>query len=381
MTTKAQRKQAQAAVDSFHHHYASSANWGRDRWNERLYAALLRPTRYAALINQYAPSEAAMDAFAQAGIPVDSLKPIEVAASASSVIGYERRDVPDADRTNECPLLPAPSVVSVQGSPRLTHWNLDAASVQAACLLQVEPGDRVLDLCAAPGGKSVTLAQQIWPHLHHGAASARVGSRMGSLHSNEVDGTRNRRLAFNLRAYLPPELFDAHHVQVLRVDGSQPNAVSQLPHGAGGYDKVLVDAPCSSERHLIHAQARAERAGQVAEEMARWRPGSSKTLAKTQAALVMTALRAVRVGGRVVYATCSLETAENDGVVDQVLAALEKEGHKRGGLAARVLAPEPGSTLDGSSEATRHGRITLPDHPSGGGWGPLFSVLLLKTAG
>jgi len=172
---------------------------------------------------------------------------------------------------------------------------------------------------------------------------------------------------------------------MLGLDGADSKAVSSLPNGAGGYDKVLLDAPCSSERHIIHAHVKAEASGRIAEEMARWRPGSSRNMAKLQADLLMTALRAVKVGGRVVYSTCSIETGENDGVVEKVRTMIEQQ-QKRFGLDWDIrleTAQTHSSTLDNDgldrwTERTKYGRIALPDHASGGRWGPLFFAVVTK---
>jgi len=270
----------------------------------------------------------------------------------------------------------------------LSHWNLDAASALCAYMLDVQPNDRVLDLCAAPGGKSIALAQSLFPHLTT-PPSTTSPPPTSSLHSNEIDTPRNRRLKNNLRSYLPASLFQTGQVQTFSIDGTDARALSLLPFGHGGYDRVLLDAPCSSERHVIHAQLRAEMSGHTAEEMARWRPGSSKNMAKTQLALLLTALRAVKVGGKVVYSTCSISSEENDGVVEKTLLQLQKDRSK-GSLTWGVeveLGREGGARdvvdrvrLDELSEETRYGRIVVPDHPGGRGSGPLFFCVLTKVA-
>jgi len=259
-------------------------------------------------------------------------------------------------------------------------------------MLDIHPGARVLDLCAAPGGKSIALAQSLFPHLKTPSSSTTTSAQpsptTSCLHSNEIDLPRNRRLKNNLRSYLPASLFASGHVQTFSIDGTDAKALSRFPFGQSGYDRVLLDAPCSSERHIIHAQLRAASSGHTAEEMARWRPGSSRNMAKTQLALLLTALAATKVGGRVVYSTCSISSEENDGVVEKTLVQLRKERGK--GSCAWVVKVELGSEgigkgrdewvgLDECSEATKYGRIVVPDHPGGGGWGPLYFSVLTKV--
>lgn len=286
---------------------------------------------------------------------------------------------------------PPVSVTSMEhGSRLLSHWNMDAASVLAACMLKVEPGDSVLDLCAAPGGKSIVLAQMLWPSLYadkSSTANTNNNQAPSILHSNEFDKTRSTRLESNLKSYLPQSLLTDNLVKVLRIDGSEKSAVADLPFGEGGYDKVLVDAPCSSERHIIHAHLKAKSGGQISYEMGNWKSSHSKTLAKTQVALLMTALKAVRIGGSVVYATCSIAQEENDDVIDRALEACARDKKKANSSTSEWQVKVDDSfkedaqlqtILDAMTEATKHGRIALPDHQAGGRWGPLYFVVLKK---
>ena len=277
--TKSDLKRSSAASAAFHSHYASLYG---ERWHT-LHEALLAPTRHAALINSFAEEQPEGEKLDLGCVVQQSLTPPK-----KSKAGY------------------------------LTHYNLDAASLLAPRALDPQPGDVILDMCAAPGGKTIALAQH------------------ATVHANEFDHARNKRLAANLQAYLPPNRY-----KVLKVDGTK--AVFQQ------YDKVLVDAPCSGERHVIHKKTD-------------WK--LSKTLPKTQLALLLNALNAVKPGGRVVYATCSLSELENDGVIEKCLEKSKAEV---------VEIPD-----DDMSERTKYGRIALPDHPSGGGWGPIYFALLQK---
>lgn len=407
MATKAERKQLDAAIASFHTYYASSSNWGRERWEGSLYPALSKPTCYVALVNEFV-DRAELDDLLESDhirtMPLKIPKVVEGSENDQGVTILERVDVDyDIEKPTETPTrhgvnscgsslvfptpMPGASPANLT-APLQTHWNLDASSMLPVQLLDVRPGEKVLDLCAAPGGKSVALAQILFPHLHaqHPPLCLQSKSREGSLHCNELDQSRHKRLAANLRAYLPASLLQADTVRAIRQDAAKDAAVQQLPFGPNGYDKVLLDAPCSSERHVIHAQLKASRGGRLAEEMARWKPSTSKRLAKEQAALLMTALQAVRVGGRVVYSTCSIATEENDGVIDQTLATITKLQQKvnlRWGVQIENAAEDEAisaSLLSKFAERTKHGWIALPDHPAGGQWGPLFFCAITKTA-
>ncbi|KAF7198168.1 tRNA (cytosine(34)-C(5))-methyltransferase, mitochondrial [Pseudocercospora fuligena] len=395
--TKTHRKAATSSEDSFNRHYAGI--WGDERWQDSLLSALQKPTRYACMLNRYSSLEAAKQCVSN---PDTELRPLplprvesknESDLPSNCFVKYKRatEDSQTASPSSESFPAPEPSGVHLQ-----THWNLDAASLLVAHLLNVQHGDHVLDLCAAPGGKSIALSQNIWQHLHADDSPAKQRAmqqrplRVGTLHSNEADGPRQRRLAANLQGYLPKALFDSRDVTALRVDGTNSKAEYELrvktASGTVGYDKVLVDAPCSSERHIIQAHIKAKAGGRVADEMANWRPGSSKRLAETQLKLLMAGLKAVRLGGTVVYATCSVEPTENDSVIEKMLSQVEKERKKGAKWSVKVGFNEgrgneelEAELIREWAEKTKHGWIVLPDHSSGGGWGPLFFAFLTKV--
>ncbi|KAI0392152.1 S-adenosyl-L-methionine-dependent methyltransferase [Xylariaceae sp. FL0594] len=418
--TKAQKKQAQGAVDSFNRTYA--AIYGEERWNESLYPALAGPTRYAALVNRYVPGnnnnglENVLTPEQRRRVerivfPALSTHSSSSSSSTTTTAGglLEAYQWTDEGEENEIFPPPQPDPNPTSGG-LMTHWNLDAASLLAVHVLGPRPGDKVLDLCAAPGGKSIAIAQLLLiPESLESGGS--LGG--GCLHSNEVNNGRNRRLAANLRAYLPAPLFAfnkelratattttttggviGEEVKVLKIDGTEQSVINlqkALPlafgsAGAGGYDKVLLDAPCSSERHVIHAHVKNHPSD---DEMASWRSSHSKKLAKTQTALLVNALRVVKNGGRILYATCSLSPEENDGVVEKAREVLLKErkkvGIKWGFEVVDLAGTAAGGTADGNgledwAEKTKYGWLVLPDHPSGGRWGPLFFALLEKVA-
>ncbi|KAI1748563.1 S-adenosyl-L-methionine-dependent methyltransferase [Xylaria castorea] len=369
--TKAQKKLAQAAEDSFNHTYA--VHFGAERWQQSLYPALTAPTRYAALVNRFAVADLARVFSQEQAAKLQAIVFPGTEESHDSIpLKSYQWDVSEAEVT-----FPPPQSDSSSGL--MTHWNLDAASLLAVHILDPKPGDKIFDLCAAPGGKSVALSQCLRPENYDGTSSPALGG--GCLHSNEVNAGRNKRLASNLRSYLPDALFQSGEVKVVKLDGTEPFSVQTLPLGPGGYDKVLLDAPCSSERHVVHAHARARQGGRVADEMASWRSGQSKKMAKTQVALLMTALRAVRVGGRVLYATCSLSDDENDGVLEKGMELVQKERKKSGVRWDFVVRSGDLATrgLGDWAEPTKYGWLVLPDHPDGKKWGPLFFALLEKV--
>lgn len=233
------------------------------------------------------------------------------------------------DGCNTAPLLPPPGR---DGAGLATHYILDAASVRVARALPLHDGARVLDLCAAPGGKSLILAE-------------RMGG--GELVANERSAARRGRLKQTIADYLPPEVRE-------RVKVTGHDATRWSLHERDGYDAVLLDAPCSSEAHLVRQPAL----------LSDWTPARSRQLAMRQYAMLVAALDAVRPGGFVLYATCSISDEENDGVVERLL-------HRRAGRVERFSHDwEVG-------EPTATGRAIRPDTT---GEGPMFAALLRRTA-
>src|SRR5690606_34388237 len=111
-------------------------------------------------------------------------------------------------------------------------------------------------------------------------------------------------------------------------------------------DKVLLDAPCSSERHVL----------EDSKELSLWAPGRSKAIAISQFAMLASALDIVKIGGVVVYSTCALSRLEND----EIIAKLYQ---KRGGRFELLRKEFP------FGEPTEYGWQILPDAT---GWGPFF---------
>lgn len=217
----------------------------------------------------------------------------------------------------------------------MSYYMLDAASVLAVDALDIQPEDtQILDLCAAPGGKSLAILQ----HL--------TASNF-TLHCNERSDDRRKRLQRVLHDYLPLHLHK--NIKITGYDGTVPAWFKP-----NYFDKVLVDAPCSSDRHLVHEK----------EELAKWNPMLTREMSKKQILLLITALHAVKPGGTVVYATCSLSQWENDHVIEQALSKKQ--------FNVQILKRSwP------IGEETKYGWIVLPDQLEG--WGPLFIAVLQKV--
>ncbi|XP_031414101.1 tRNA (cytosine(34)-C(5))-methyltransferase, mitochondrial isoform X2 [Clupea harengus] len=182
--------------------------------------------------------------------------------------------------------LPAPRHERGRLKP---YFLLNAASLLPVLALAVTEGDRVMDMCSAPGGKALAILQT---------------TRPGLLHCNEVDKHRCDWLSKTLESYVPAPLMET--LQLTNQDGRDFGHTHQ-----GMYDKVLVDAPCSNDRSWLFTSSVQQ--GEL------WLKERQK-LPKLQAQLLCSALAAVRPGGAVVYSTCTLSRAENHAVVEAALA-------------------------------------------------------------
>ena len=205
------------------------------------------------------------------------------------------------------------------------------AAMLVAHALDPRPGERVLDLCAAPGGKSTHIAALMHGHgevlavERNPARAARLARTAQRLHAANV----HVRIA-DAAAFPPGE-----RPQGERPPGERP--LAERPQ-AVGFDRVLVDPPCSG---LGTLQARAD---------LRWRvtPQSLAELAGVQARILAAGARALRPGGVLVYSTCTISTIENERLI------------------AAFLDSHPDFTLDGPGRLEAHGLhgsgalLTLP---------------------
>lgn len=216
------------------------------------------------------------------------------------------------------------------------YYIMDPASAYVARLLPVERGRRVLDACAAPGGKSLILAEKAWE----------VGAY---LQLNELSRSRRERLKRVLNEYVPAKFRE-------KIQISGYNAELFGIHRPNHYSSILLDVPCSSEAHILRRP----------EKWSEYSPKRSTNLAKRQYSLLTSALLALRPGGTLVYSTCALSPLENDGVIEK-LHRKKKDDF--------TVVPIPPEALPGA-ERTKYGYQFLPDKSAGG---PMYVVCLRKA--
>jgi 16S rRNA (cytosine967-C5)-methyltransferase len=175
-------------------------------------------------------------------------------------IGGEPTDLPGAVRVDR---------VDEQALAEGRIWPQSRGSQLAALVVGSREGERILDCCAAPGGKATMLA--------------------GDVTAVEIHPGRARELEENVRR------LEARNVSVVNADATA------LPPGLTGFDRALVDAPCSGLGVL------------ASRPDLRWR---AKPLPELQLALLRAAAERVKPGGTLVYAVCTINAAENEHLVD-----------------------------------------------------------------
>jgi NOL1/NOP2/sun family putative RNA methylase len=226
------------------------------------------------------------------------------------------------------------------------HWAglyyvQEEASILPARMLAPRPGERVLDLCAAPGSKTTRLALAL--------------ENRGTLIANDRNVQRTAAISAAIAR------LGLVNVTITVGDGST------YPLETGPFDAILVDAPCSAEG--------------AASKNAAWRtpdPDFRAFVVGTQRALLRRAIQLCRAGGRIVYSTCTFAPEENEAVLDAILR--EHEG------LVRVVPFEPIEGLRTSAPLDEwNGKRFVPEvagavrlWPHVSGTGGFFAVRLEK---
>ncbi|MEK4465429.1 MULTISPECIES: RsmB/NOP family class I SAM-dependent RNA methyltransferase [unclassified Paenibacillus] len=152
-------------------------------------------------------------------------------------------------------------------------------------LLDVQPGDRVLDLCAAPGGKSTQISAKL--------------SGEGLLVTNDLHPERTKALAKNL------ELYGVRNGIVLNESPDHIAAAFPLY-----FDKILIDAPCSGEGMFRKDE----------DMVKQWDSGTPAKYAAMQRDILRSAATALAPGGTLVYSTCTFATEENEEIISEFIS-------------------------------------------------------------
>lgn len=271
-----------------------------ERWH-RLKEALLSPKKHVAVLN-----------------PHSKFKFLEPTVHMTG-ISFEhnvKEDFPPPEKTE---------------AGYLNYYLMDAASLLPVEALDLIPGDKVVDLCAAPGGKSFLCSLKL--------------KNQGLLVSNDRSAARRARIHRIFEDYLPKT--EQKNISITAHDATKWSLYQKSV-----YDKVLLDAPCSSERHVL----------EDSKELSLWAPGRTKNIAVTQFAMLASALDIVKNGGTIVYSTCALSRLENDEIIRKLY-------QKRAGRFELIRREFP------FGEPTEFGWQVLPDTT---GHGPFYLAIVKR---
>lgn len=164
------------------------------------------------------------------------------------------------------------------------YYLQEPSAMTPASRLPVKPGERVLDLCAAPGGKATAL----------GAAL----QGKGVLVANDISNSRAKALLKNLEVFGIPNAFVTNEI---------PGNLAQRFEGF--FDKVLIDAPCSGEGMFRKDPA----------VVKTWDEERPEYFAKLQRDILINGVKMLRPGGLLLYSTCTFAPVENEGSISWIL--------------------------------------------------------------
>lgn len=164
------------------------------------------------------------------------------------------------------------------------YYLQEPSAMTPANRLPIQPGERVLDVCAAPGGKATELGAK----LQH----------QGVLVANDISSSRAKGLLKNL------EVFGIGNMLVL---SEEPGKLEE--YFPEYFDKILIDAPCSGEG-MFRKDKKMVKA---------WEEHGPAFFAKLQRSIITQAARMLRPGGMMLYSTCTFDAEENEGTIEYLL--------------------------------------------------------------
>lgn len=165
------------------------------------------------------------------------------------------------------------------------YYLQEPSAMTPANRLPVEPGDKVLDVCAAPGGKATELGAKLQGE--------------GVLIANDISNSRAKGLLKNI------EVFGIGNVLVL---SEEPGKLEE--YFPEYFDKILIDAPCSGEG-MFRKDKKMVKA---------WEEHGPEFFAKIQRSIVTQAARMLKPGGMMLYSTCTFDPEENEGTIEYLMS-------------------------------------------------------------
>jgi len=233
------------------------------------------------------------------------------------------------------------------------YYCMDLASLLPVLCLGTRPGDAVLDMCSAPGGKALCLIQTLLP---------------GVLVCNDVNRERLSRVASVLGQFLGAGdgvAGSRKNVRLQRMDGREMCDF-------GTYDRVLCDVPCFSDRHSLHDN-----------ESTYFHKANIKDrlrLPELQTELLRVGLMQLKTGGSLVYSTCTLSPVQNDGVVNMALTQLWETTDAEFVINDLSEAVQPFRDtflkMRGKNEGVKYGQLVVPYLPNN--FGPMYIAKITR---
>ncbi len=192
--------------------------------------------------------------------------------------GFEPKEVEWAEDVFVLPMSERKHIVTSTPYTQNKIYIQNLSSIFSAYSLDIDPADWVLDLAAAPGGKSLIFSE-----------------RAQKVSAVEPDRQRFFRMRRNFKEH------GAKNIQTYHKDGRF--IYKTCP---GWFDKIFLDAPCSSEAHIDG-------------EVTWWNMRRVRKFAKLQKDLILSAYQSLKPGGEMIYATCTFAPEENEAVIDFLL--------------------------------------------------------------
>ncbi len=174
------------------------------------------------------------------------------------------------------------ALAALHETGRLTRQ--EAVSMLPVLALDPKPGEYILDLCASPGSKTSQIAE----HLNDS----------GVVVANEIVRGRVNLLVSNMQRHRSRSNIIVNH------DARHFPKVPEF-----GYDRILVDAPCTGTGTTRKNP----------DVWSRWKPSGGRSMQRLQIDILSRATKLIKTGGRIVYSTCSLDPIENEAVVAEIL--------------------------------------------------------------
>ncbi|XP_043521967.1 5-methylcytosine rRNA methyltransferase NSUN4 [Frieseomelitta varia] len=236
-----------------------------------------------------------------------------------------------------------------KGSTGVSDYYLfDGGSILPVLALDIQFNDMVLDMCAAPGGKALTIFQTLMPRV---------------LVANDVGQSRINRLKNVMNEYVSNICEGQNMLIITQQDGRSIDE-------NGRYNKILVDVPCTTDRHMLHS-----------DDNNIFKPSRTKERLKMpeiQAEILTTALKLVSVGGTVVYSTCALSPVQNDGVVQVALKRAWEENNCVMVVKDMTEALLPLQCIYNFGNIDlKYGHIVIPTLQNN--WGPMYFCKMEKV--